>query len=151
MVIFNIFNNNKEISMQDRIKGSLYGFFVGDALGVPVEFVSRDELGTRPVKDMLEYGTHNQPKGTWSDDSSMVLATIDSMYNNQDTFLSDKIINYNDLMERFLNWKLKADYTPHSKLFDIGNSTSDALSRYQNNKKMYFVELIILIQMEMVH
>ena len=130
--------NRKEISIQDRIKGSLYGFLVGDALGVPVEFVSRDKLKIKPVKDMLGFGTHNQPKGTWSDDSSMILATIDSMYNNQDNFLSDKIINYNDLMDRFLNWKLKSDYTPHGKLFDIGNSTSAALSKYQNDKNNVF-------------
>lgn len=139
MVMFNMFKKNKkEISIQDRIKGSLYGFLVGDALGVPVEFVSRNELKIKPVKDMIGFGTHNQPKGTWSDDSSMILATIDSMYNNQDTFLSDNIINYNDLMERFLNWKLKSDYTPHGRLFDIGNSTSDALSKYQNNKNHVF-------------
>ena len=138
MKVLNIFKNNKEISLNDRIKGSLYGFFVGDALGVPVEFSSRDELKINPVKDMIDFGTHNQPKGTWSDDSSMVLATIDSMYNNQDTFLSDKIINYNDLMERFLNWKLKLDYTPHGKLFDIGNSTSAALSKYQSDKNNIF-------------
>ena len=80
MVILNIFKKNKEILITDRIKGSLYGFLVGDALGVPVEFISRKELSTKLVKDMLEYGTHNQPKGTWSDDSSMILATIDSMY-----------------------------------------------------------------------
>ena len=138
MDIFNIFKKNKEILLRDRIKGSLYGFFVGDALGVPVEFISRQELNTNPVKDMLEYGTHNQPKGTWSDDSSMVLATIDSMYNNQEEFLSENIINYTDLMDRFLNWKLNSEYTPHGKVFDIGNSTSDALLRYQNNKNNVF-------------
>ena len=32
------------IEKNGRILGSLFGFFVGDALGVPVEFVSRDEL-----------------------------------------------------------------------------------------------------------
>ena len=45
--MFNIFNNNKpqnKISEKDRIKGALFGFFVGDALGVPVEFINREEL-----------------------------------------------------------------------------------------------------------
>lgn len=139
MKFFNKLKNNKEMDLcQDRIKGSLYGFFVGDAVGVPVEFVSRKELSIKPVKNLLEYGTHNQPKGTWSDDSSMILATIDSMYNNQEVFLSDKIINYNDLMDRFLNWKLNSEYTPQGQLFDIGNSTSYALSKYQNDKNNVF-------------
>ena len=53
----------------EQIRGSLYGFFVGDASGVPVEFVGRTTLKNNPIKGMEEYGTHNQPKGTWSDDS----------------------------------------------------------------------------------
>ena len=40
------------------------GLVIGDALGVPVEFVSRDELKDNPVTDMIGYGTHNQPAGT---------------------------------------------------------------------------------------
>ena len=52
-----------------------------------LELTSREILENNPIEDMEEYGTHNQPKETWSDDSSMILATIDSMYNNQDTFL----------------------------------------------------------------
>ena len=35
------------------------GLVIGDALGVPVEFVSRDELKYNPVTDMIGYGTHN--------------------------------------------------------------------------------------------
>lgn len=34
---------------------------------------------------MEEYGTHNQPKGTWSDDSSMVLATLKTVNLGDDT------------------------------------------------------------------
>ena len=52
---------------------------VGDALGVPVEFVQREVLKSSPVESMEGYGSHNQPVGTWSDDTSMVLATLDSM------------------------------------------------------------------------
>ncbi len=47
-----------------NLKDAIYGLAVGDALGVPVEFKQRD---TYKVSDMLEFGTHNQPKGTWSD------------------------------------------------------------------------------------
>lgn len=67
---------NQESIDIEQIKGSLYGFFVGDALGVPVEFIGRETLKNNPITDMEEYGTHNQPKGTWSDDSSMVIQCI---------------------------------------------------------------------------
>jgi ADP-ribosylglycohydrolase len=44
----------------------LFGMVVGDALGVHVEFKSRDTIAKNPVKTMLGYGTHFQPAGTWS-------------------------------------------------------------------------------------
>ena len=66
----------------DVIKAGIFGVVVGDALGVPIEFSSRSELKSDPVTDMREYGTHNQPKGTWSDDSSMMLAALDSIIYN---------------------------------------------------------------------
>ena len=57
----------------------LMGFVVGDAMGVPLEFKSRKELFDNPVTKMIGFGTHNQPEGTWSDDTSMLIATIDSI------------------------------------------------------------------------
>lgn len=130
--------NTNYIDENDQIRGSLYGFFVGDALGVPVEFIGRSTLKSNPISDMEEYGTHHQPKGTWSDDSSMVLATIDSMYNNKEVFLQKEIFNYNDLMDRYSMWKNQAKYTPNEKVFDIGITTADAISRYDNNKENVF-------------
>lgn len=108
-----------------KVKGSFWGFIVGDALGVPVEFKDRDYLKEHQVLDMEEYGTHYQPKGTWSDDSSMVIATMDSLikYNNE--------INYVDIMQNFLHWKTQGDFTPFGRMFDIGNATSYALNDYQ--------------------
>ena len=61
------------------IRAAIFGTVVGDALGVPVEFRDRSLLKADPVTGMREYGTHHQPAGTWSDDSSMMLATMDNM------------------------------------------------------------------------
>ena len=63
--------------LKKKYTASIMGLVIGDALGVPVEFVSRDELKENPVTDMIGYGTHNQPAGTWSDDSSMAVATME--------------------------------------------------------------------------
>ena len=65
--------------VQNIWKDGVFGLIVGDALGVPVEFSSREECEHNPVIGMRAYGTHNQPAGTWSDDSSMTLATLDSI------------------------------------------------------------------------
>lgn len=129
--MFSLFNNKSEIiDDEERIKGSLFGFFVGDALGVPVEFTKRDELKKNKVTKMLEYGTHNQPIGTWSDDSSMVIATMDSLINK-------KGINYNDIMNNFLKWYNEEEYTPNNRVFDIGGSTASALLKFKNNNANY--------------
>jgi len=58
-------------TLSSRIEGALWGLIVGDALGVPVEFRSRSELEEDPVEDMRGWEVHDQPMGTWSDDSSV--------------------------------------------------------------------------------
>lgn len=131
--MFKFIQKNKkifDISDNERIKGALFGFFVGDALGVPVEFVERETLKKHKIVDMKEYGTHNQPKGTWSDDSSMVIASIESLIN-------EKKINYTDIMDKFIAWYKNGEYTPFNKVFDIGNATASALQRYINNRNNF--------------
>ncbi|WP_405267597.1 ADP-ribosylglycohydrolase family protein [Methanobrevibacter sp.] len=107
-----------------KVKDGIIGFVVGDALGVPVEFHSRNELRMEPVVDMREYGTYNQPKGTWSDDSSMTIATMTSIINK-------KGIDYTDIMDEFIKWMDNAEHTPHDEVFDIGSTTSRGLNRYK--------------------
>ncbi|MBR1441019.1 MAG: ADP-ribosylglycohydrolase family protein [Lachnospiraceae bacterium] len=63
---------------RNMIRAWIMGGVVADALGVPVEFQKREVLKKNPVLDIREYGSHNQPRGTWSDDSSMMLATLDT-------------------------------------------------------------------------
>lgn len=60
------------------------------------------------------------PPGTWSDDTSMALATLDSLAHGLD---------YADIMERFCAWKTKAAYTATGEVFDMGITTNDALCR----------------------
>ena len=111
--------------MQDKIKGSLFGYFVGDALGVPHEFKSRSSINNG-VTDMDEFGTHNQPRGTWSDDSSMVLATLTSL-------IDKKEIDYNDIMSNYVKWYKRGVFTPFNEVFDIGNGTRMSLDKYDGS------------------
>ena len=60
-------------------KNGIIGLAVGDALGVPLEFMIRERLQENIITDMIGYGSHDVPKGTWSDDTSMTLATIDAI------------------------------------------------------------------------
>lgn len=114
--------------MRNKIDACLFGFFVGDALGVPIEFRSREELSQDKVVGMREYGSHHQPKGTWSDDSSMVLATMDGLMQSD-----DGKIDYSKIMNCFLDWDFDGKYTPHNYVFDIGGATGTALLKYKMN------------------
>jgi len=109
--------------MNDIWKNGMYGLIVGDALGVPVEFTSRAERKADPVMGMRAYGTHDQPAGTWSDDSSMAIATLISIKENSG-------LNYKDMMDKFTAWCLYGDFTPFNEVFDIGNATSRAIIKY---------------------
>ena len=104
------------ISKRERILGGLWGSLAGDALGVPVEFKDRATVQADPVKDMREYGTHHQPRGTWSDDSSMLLCTVDSLVNHE--------FSLEDMGERFVRWMNDGLWTAHGDVFDMGGTTS---------------------------
>lgn len=104
--------------MDSKLHDAILGLAIGDALGVPYEFEKR---GTFLCTEMVGYGTHNQPEGTWSDDTSMVLATLDSLKSN------DGKIVLKDMFERFNYWLLYGDYTAHGEVFDAGIATCKAL------------------------
>jgi ADP-ribosylglycohydrolase len=64
---------------RNRIKGGIVGICVGDAVGLPVEYRSRNYLKDDPVTEMIGFGTHNMPPGTWSGDSSLALCTTECL------------------------------------------------------------------------
>lgn len=107
--------------MKNIIIDGIMGLCVADALGVPVEFIDRETLRNNPVDGMRSYGTHNQPAGTWSDDTSMALCLIDSLADG---------LNYGDIMAKFSKWIYYGEYTPYGEVFDVGISTGKALSRF---------------------
>lgn len=106
----------------------IIGAVTGDALGCPVEFKTREELDKDPVTGMRSYGTFNMPEGTWTDDSSMTLATLDSI-------LERGKLNFPDVMYRFALWLAKGEYTPFGEAFDVGGGTMDAIIRYMRMKE----------------
>jgi len=112
--------------MKNSIQAALIGMAVGDALGVPVEFMSRSSLDRTPVTDMREYGTHHQPKGTWSDDSSLAFCLAESLCKGYDT---------QDMAEWFIAWYFEGKWTPHGRVFDAGAITIGAIRRLKSGVK----------------
>jgi ADP-ribosyl-[dinitrogen reductase] hydrolase len=108
-------------SILDVATAGILGLAVGDALGVPVEFQDREFLRRDPVTGMRGYGSHHQPPGTWSDDTSLTLCLVES--------ICEAGIDYRDQAKRFVGWMLQTAWTPHGEVFDIGNATRQAISR----------------------
>jgi len=108
-----------DISVRDGIMGLV----VGDALGVPYEFLSRSSMKANPVQTMIGGGTHGQLPGTWSDDSSLTLCLLDSLSSG---------VNNKDIMEKFVEWLETASYTPYGRVFDIGITTQTAIQKYRS-------------------
>ncbi len=111
------------------IKAVMIGHAVGDALGVPVEFVSRDDLDKTPVIDMQGFGTYPYPAGSWSDDTSMSLCALDSLAKGR--------IDYDDIMYKFGEWLVNDKYTPTGEAFDVGNACKNAIIDYHAHKMNY--------------
>lgn len=104
---------------QLRLAAAVYGEAVGDAVGVPYEFRHRD---TFHCDGMTGHGSHDQPAGTWSDDTAMMLATLDSLVDN------GWRVDAEDMRRRYMDWATYGKYTPDGAVFDIGTTTAEALS-----------------------
>lgn len=104
----------------NQIKSVLYGLSIGDALGVPVEFIVRSDLAKNPVKNFKGLGTHYQPAGTWSDDSSMAFCLAESLCNGYDI---------TNIANKFVKWYYDGYWTARGDAFDIGRSTLSVLHK----------------------
>jgi ADP-ribosyl-[dinitrogen reductase] hydrolase len=109
-----------------HIQSALFGVAVGDALGVPVEFKSRETISKNPVTDMIGYGTYNLPPGTWSDDSSLTFCLAEALTQEFDL---------NTIGQNFVKWCYENYWTPYGDVFDIGIATSDAILRLARGAK----------------
>lgn len=116
----------------DRIKGSLLGLAIGDALGASVEFRPRQYLEKHPVSSMQSGGTWGLDKGKWTDDTSMALCLATSLIK------CNGFDPYNQLV--LYKWWHKYGYLSSTgRCFDIGRATLNALEEFirrQNQKRI---------------
>ena len=110
------------MTLCEKWKAVMVGHAVGDALGVPVEFCTREELRQNPVTDMRGFGTYPVPAGAWSDDTSMSLCALDSLACGK--------FDFDDIMVKFGEWYYEDKYTPTGEMFDVGNTCSYAIDNY---------------------
>ena len=112
-----------DIDYTDQLKSVLFGVAVGDAIGVPVEFKSRAYLRDNPVSDVTGNGTHNVPAGTFSDDGSLTFCLAEALTLDFDL---------NNIGQNFVNWYKNNYWTARGDVFDIGNTTRQAIYRLES-------------------
>lgn len=107
--------NQSMDALRDRYRGCLLGLAVGDALGAPLEFLSREEIVNRygEVREMLGGGWLETKPGEYTDDTQMALAIARSI-------VERGRVEPSDIASRFVEW---FDGRPK----DIGNTTVRAL------------------------
>jgi ADP-ribosylglycohydrolase len=115
------------MQMQDRLRGTLLGLAVGDALGAAVEF---QRPGTfAPVTGYRGGGPHGLAAGEWTDDTSMALALADSIVTAG--------WDLNDQANRYVDWWQAGKYSVNGRCFDIGVTTRRALNRYLDEQDAF--------------
>ncbi len=114
--------------MKNIWKDGVLGVVTGDALGCPVEFETREQVAGHPVTGMQGWGTFNLPSGSWTDDSSLTLALLESIGRL-------RTIDLNDIMENFVKWLYQGEFTPFCRAFDVGRGTMNAIRKFKAARK----------------
>ena len=105
----------------DRLKGTIYGQAIGDALGLGTEFMTDEDMAWKYPNGISHYSDTFQDRhrkrwriGDWTDDTDMMLCIADAV-------IKDKGVNYTSIARNFKEW---ADGEP----MGIGETTYKVLS-----------------------
>jgi ADP-ribosyl-[dinitrogen reductase] hydrolase len=114
--------------MTDRniYKDILLGVAVGDALGVPVEFKSREAIAENPVTEMTGFGTYNLAPGTFSDDSSLAFCLAEALTQE---------FNLQKIADNFVAWLNNNYWTARGNVFDVGIATKQSIRSLEGGCK----------------
>ena len=112
--------------MKNIWRAGIFGVVTGDALGCPVQFESRETVATHPVTGMRGHGSFNLPAGSWTDDSSLTLALLDSL-------CQKGCIDPDHIMRNFVDWLDHGAFTPYGYAYDIGYGTETAILEFKKH------------------
>ncbi|KAG8682953.1 hypothetical protein FRC08_014611 [Ceratobasidium sp. 394] len=114
-------------ALESRIKGSLWGSAVGDALGAPYEFRIRGTYAPTENMEICEtfhYKGKPLAAGSWTDDTSMQLCLAVSLSTTSGE------LDWVDVARRWTSWWKHGYLSVIGHCFDIGMATISALATY---------------------
>jgi ADP-ribosyl-[dinitrogen reductase] hydrolase len=109
---------------EKRFVGSMVGMAAADALGTTVEFRSPESF--KPLTDIVGGGPFNCKVGEWTDDTQMALCLAQSLIDKRGF---DPV----DQLQKYLAWRKEGYMVPRGFCFDIGGTTSSAISAFERN------------------
>lgn len=115
----------KEIDYKDKLKGSLYAFAIGDAMGATCEFMEKEEIKREfgRVNNIIGGGWLNLKKGEVTDDTMMSICIMDAL-------MKEGSCNFEkNVMDNFIKWF-------NGKPKDIGNQCRRTLTIYKETGKL---------------
>lgn len=114
--------------MKSKYLDGLIGYVIGDALGFPLQNQKRDDLLKKPLTKMIESDHFETPEGTWSTNTSLTIATIDSIN-------AKCAIDFKDIMNKISAFNYHCSYTPFNEVLDIDVITLRAIEKYNEDKE----------------
>ncbi len=112
----------------ERYRGAMLGLAAADAVGTTVEFQPPGSF--TPLDDMVGGGPFHLQPGQWTDDTSMALCLAASLVEQQGF---DPV----DQLRRYVRWYRKGYMSSTGHCFDIGNTVSAALHRFEQTGEPY--------------
>lgn len=121
------------INIKNMAIDGLLGLAVGDALGVPYEFVSRRDVRGLRIHDMIGCDTgvdfesrwgYIIPAGAWSDDTSMTLAEMAAIRDDHGE------IDHENIFTNFYRWWYLGEFTATGKSFGMGGTVGRAMNNF---------------------
>lgn len=114
----------RKFNYQDQVIGGLIGNATGDALGLPVDFSRRKDLKVDPVLEMQGFGSYLAIAGTWSMNTSMSIALMESVQ-------ECKAIITSDIMHKLSKWLYFAEYTANHEIVNVNTTVNFAVKKFK--------------------
>lgn len=116
------------VGKKKRIQGMLAGNIIGDMLGLTqmtkeftLEPISPVSLKGKYQTDIIGSGIFELEAGSWTDDTSMLIALSESLFEL-------KKADQENERKHYMKWFIEGAYTPKGVAFDVGLTTHKALT-----------------------
>ena len=118
--------------IRDSIKGALYGFAIGDAMGATTEFMRPTEIKAKYgiVEDIIGGGWLNLNPGEATDDTQMSICVMEALMNMNDKSTFEELVG-----ENFIRWY-------ESNPPDVGNQCRLGIERLMVGKPLTTMECL---------